>query len=197
MTILTDKELKAINELDRMQPLSPFVPQLSGNPSRGLSSHGYDICLDGEWYISKRYHNYNLKPLVIDPVSNHRGSQVELAFEFVQQDSIVIQPHEFVLAASQELFDMPNDVCAEVKDKSSLARLGLQVFNTIIEAGWRGRLTIEIYNNSANQIRLSKGMGIAQIVFHKLNCIPFTTYADRQGKYQNQGLTGPAVTLTR
>ena len=89
---------------------------------------------------------------------------------------------EFAIASTIERFTMPLDVMAVVHDKSTLARRGLSVFNTVIEPGWEGWLTLELVNNSARPIQIEAGTPIAQIIFQRLDR-PVEGYA---GKYQNQ-----------
>lgn len=89
----------------------------------------------------------------------------------------------FVLASTIEHFEMPLDVVGRVCDKSSLARKGLAVQNTIIEPGWRGFLTLELSNNWKNNIYLPAGSPIAQVVFELLD---FPTEQGYSGKYQDQ-----------
>lgn len=90
----------------------------------------------------------------------------------------------FCLASSLEYFNMPDDVLAYVKDKSTWARQGLAVQNTVIEPGWKGYLTLELTNHTRDKlIVLRKGMPIAQIIFHRLD---FATEQPYDGKYQNQ-----------
>jgi dCTP deaminase len=95
----------------------------------------------------------------------------------------VIEPGGFVLASSAERFDIPDDILAEVKDKSTWARLGIAVQNTVIEPGWCGHLTLEISNHSGVEVRIDDGSPIAQIIFHQL---AEATEAPYRGKYQNQ-----------
>lgn len=64
-------------------------------------------------------------------------------------EDILLLPGQFVLASTMEHFDMPVDVIGKVHDKSTWARLGLDVKNTVIEPGWRGYLTLELTNNHA------------------------------------------------
>jgi dCTP deaminase len=90
----------------------------------------------------------------------------------------------FVLGSSMEQFTMPLDVMGEVKDKSSMARMGISVFNTVIEPGWKGYLTLEIKNQGAHPIELMEGQPIAQIIFYRLDHPTIMPY---KGKYQNQG----------
>lgn len=94
-----------------------------------------------------------------------------------------LTPNEFMLVVAHEHFTMPNDVIGVVHDKSTWARKGLTVQNTVIEPNWRGYLTLEISNHSGNSIYLEDGMPIAQVVFHRLD---EPTEQPYEGKYQNQ-----------
>lgn len=96
---------------------------------------------------------------------------------------IMINPGEFILASALERFEMPDDILGVVHDKSSLARRGVSVFNTVIEPGWRGFLTLEIVNHGKDAVVLKEGQGIAQVIFHVLDVPSLIPY---QGKYQNQ-----------
>jgi dCTP deaminase len=101
--------------------------------------------------------------------------------------SITLRPGAFALASTIERFEIPNDVAAFVLDKSSWARKGLSLFNTVLEPGWRGYLTLELSNQSGREITISDGSPIAQIMFQQLleaTELPYT------GKYQGQG-AGP------
>lgn len=90
----------------------------------------------------------------------------------------------FSLASTLEKFSMPNDVLGVVHDKSTLARNGLAVQNTVIEPGWRGFLTLELtFQRDFGFIHLHAGEPIAQIIFHRLEAPTDTPYA---GKYQDQ-----------
>lgn len=98
-------------------------------------------------------------------------------------ETLTLRPGQFSLASSVERFTMPDDVLALVKDKSSWARLGLSVFNTVIEPGWRGHLTYELKNQGAETLRIVSGDPIAQIIFERLDAPTEKPYS---GKYQDQ-----------
>lgn len=101
-------------------------------------------------------------------------------------EDVVISGGEFALASSIEEFDMPDYLMGIVHDKSTWARLGLCVQNTVIEPGWKGFLTIELTNHRQGAftgIQIVKGTPICQIVFHHLDK---PTDAPYIGKYQNQ-----------
>jgi dCTP deaminase len=97
-------------------------------------------------------------------------------------ESVMVE--RFVLASTMERFNIPNDVLAQVCDKSTWARRGVAVQNTIIEPGWRGYLTIELTNNSGMPIEIQAGDPIAQIIFFRLEAPTTLSYS---GKYQDQG----------
>lgn len=96
-----------------------------------------------------------------------------------------LAPGEFLLAAAEERFHMPDDLLGRVCDKSSWARRGLSVFNTVIEPGWRGYLTLELVNHGSSSLRLVRGQGIAQVLFEQLD-EPTTMPYPEDGKYQDQ-----------
>lgn len=87
----------------------------------------------------------------------------------------------FMLASSVERFAMPPHLVGIVHDKSTWARRGLSVLNTVIEPGWRGYLTIELVYHGWRPIHIPAGAGIAQVLFHELS---EPMYYD--GKYQDQ-----------
>ena len=96
------------------------------------------------------------------------------------------EPHQvaFALASTIERFSMPNDVMGRVTDKSTWARCGLAVQNTVIEPGWRGHLTLELTNHSDKPIAICAGMPIAQIIFELLD-FP-AEGVGYNGRYQDQ-----------
>jgi dCTP deaminase len=103
----------------------------------------------------------------------------------------VLYPGKFELGSSLERFEMPDDLLGIVHDKSTWARKGLAVQNTVIEPGWCGYLTIELTNHGQEMISIGAGMPIAQIIFHQLSSPSEQPYT---GKYQNQK-AGPQQAL--
>lgn len=87
----------------------------------------------------------------------------------------------FVLASAVEEFDMPAYLAGIVHDKSTWARKGLSVFNTVIEPGWKGFLTLELVYHGSDALHIPAGAGIAQVIFHEV-----WEPAEYTGKYQNQ-----------
>jgi dCTP deaminase len=87
----------------------------------------------------------------------------------------------FCIASAIEEFQMPDYLVGIVHDKSTWARRGLSVFNTVIEPGWSGFLTLELVYHGSEPLFIPAGAGIAQVIFHRL-----VEHVSYEGKYQNQ-----------
>lgn len=107
----------------------------------------------------------------------------EAGYDIRIKQSVLLHPFKrFALASTVEYFDMPKNLVAIVHDKSSWARRGLSVFNTVVEPGWRGWLTLELVYHGWKPLRVPAGVGIAQAIFHEV-----AEPADYgKGKYQDQ-----------
>jgi dCTP deaminase len=136
--------------------------------SYGLSEAGYDI------RIKQDIHFYK----------SEDGDPPEVAV-----DGVFVEG-KFTLASAIEEFRMPSDLVGVVHDKSTWARQGLSVLNTIIEPSWRGFLTLELVYHGREGLHIPAGAGIAQVVFHQTSC---NAYYD--GKYQNQADNPVAAVL--
>lgn len=99
------------------------------------------------------------------------------------EQTLSLAPGAFKLASTIERFQMPAFMLGIVHDKSTWARMGLSVFNTVIEPGWEGFLTLELANHSDMHISIFSGTPIAQVIFHKTDEPVERPY---DGKYQNQ-----------
>ena len=87
----------------------------------------------------------------------------------------------FTLASAIEEFDMPADLVGVVHDKSTWARQGLSVFNTVVEPGFKGGLTLELVFHGNKELIVPAGSGIAQVIFSTL-----AHDAWYEGKYNGQ-----------
>jgi dCTP deaminase len=99
------------------------------------------------------------------------------------KQNLILMPKEFKLASSVEHFNVPNDWYLITRNKSSIARQGVDVsFNTVIDNGFKGWLTLEIVNHSNVIVYLNAGQPILKLEARKceFECLPYG------GKYQNQ-----------
>jgi len=101
--------------------------------------------------------------------------------------SITLPPHSFVLATTREKIELPDDLTAFVEGRSSIGRMGLFIQNAgWVDPGFRGRITLELYNANSLPIQLESGRRICQLVFCKMDRPAAVPY---RGKYQDQQTT--------
>lgn len=180
--ILSDTEIEFFAR--RYEMIVPFQESLAnkGVISHGPSSYGYDIRL-GDTFVS-----YGRGDKLVDPLNVRPEDTVTTT-----ASEYVIGPKEFVLAYGMEYIRLPRDVTGLVMDKSTYARCGITLQNTVLEAGWEGEITLEITNHLDRPVMLRAGQGVAQLLFFRGEPCA-VSYADRHGKYQRQrGVTLPRV----
>lgn len=104
----------------------------------------------------------------------------------------LLKPGHFILAQSEEMFNLPDNVSAEYKLKSSMARIAIDHANAgWCDAGWHGSvLTLELVNNSRHHaIVLTQGDGIGQMVFFQHEPVPAHASYATKGRYNGDKST--------
>ena len=103
----------------------------------------------------------------------------------------MLRPGEFILAHSIERFNLPNNISAEYKLKSSMARIGLEHMNAgWCDAGWHGSvLTLEFRNMTTfHEIELLPGDRIGQVVFFSHDEVPDRLSYATRGAYNEDSV---------
>ena len=120
----------------------------------------------------------------------------EIKYKTITTDSYILLPNQFVLATTMEYFDLPNDLTAFVEGRSSLGRMGLFIQNAgWVDPGFKGEITLELYNANRCAIELKAGRRVGQLVFAKMDDTALNPY---NGKYQGQkGATGSRVFMDK
>ena len=136
--------------------------------SYGLGEAGYDIRIKQQVNFS----SVRGKPIVLVTEVNHQHETVGATTQ---------NGGRFTLASAIEEFQMPEHLMGIVHDKSTWARKGLSVFNTVIEPGFHGGLTLELVYHGEETLVIPAGSGIAQVVFHRTSMDAYYN-----GKYQHQ-----------
>jgi dCTP deaminase len=108
----------------------------------------------------------------------------EILYREYEGDEIIIPPHSFLLATTEEYIELPNDLTAFVEGRSSIGRIGLFIQNAgWVDPGFKGQITLELYNANSLPIRLRSGRRICQLVFCRMDQAAQHPY---KGKYQGQ-----------
>ena len=192
MSVKSDRWIRRMAE--EHQLIQPFeaalVRESSGRRiiSAGASSYGYDMRLaDDGFRVFSPIHSRE-----IDPKRFDEDSLVEAPLRDAEDGSryYLMPPHSYALGVTVETFRMPRRVTGVALGKSTYARAGLLVNTTPLEAGWTGRLVVELANLADLPLRVYVNEGIGQVLFFESDEDCATSYDDRGGKYQGQtGLT--------
>lgn len=118
----------------------------------------------------------------------------EIKYKTIKTDKYVLLPGQFVLATTMEYISLPDDLTAFVEGRSSLGRMGLFIQNAgWVDPGFKGEITLELFNANRCAIELTSGRRVGQLVFAKMDEPALNPY---NGKYQGQtGATGSRVYL--
>ena len=184
MSVISDKEIKKLALEENM--IFPFENKQvrEDKISYGLSSFGYDARVSEEFKIFT-----NVNSEIVDP-KDFKSTN----FITKKGPVCIIPPNSFALATTIERFKIPKDILVICLGKSTYARCGIIVNVTPLEPGWEGYVTLEFSNTTPLPAKIYANEGVAQFIFLKGIEKPEVTYADRKGKYIDQG---PEPTLPK
>ena len=150
-------------------PIKNMLPtkQVAFGMSYGCSEAGYDIRIKQE-----------IRFYPVNPDAEFKKFRV---MTFTNDSFTNDDEGRFTLASAIEEFQMPTHLLGRVCDKSSWARKGLSVFNTVIEPGFIGGLTLELIYHGNTELIIPAGAPIAQVLFEEIK-----NPAQYKGKYQFQ-----------
>lgn len=102
----------------------------------------------------------------------------------ITEEGRYIEPNQLVLVETFEFVTIPVGFAAELKLKSSTARMGFNHSLAFwVDPGWNGILTMEITNlRRGHDLKIHRGMRFAQMIIHRLDTDVEVPY---QGRYQN------------
>lgn len=161
--ILPDREIRRLCLQEKM--VEPYNPELQ-NPC------SLDVLLGERLMIE---------------VPGQSDLQIIGIGEATQERPYLMEPGEFLLAQTQEVFNLPKHVAAQFVLKSSRARSGLEhLLAGFCDPGWNGSvLTLELHNSRRyHSLPIWPGMKIGQMVFHSLAGLPERSY-EQTGRYNN------------
>jgi dCTP deaminase len=143
--------------------------------------------------VGTKFNKIKRKPgIIIDPsVADSEGLFEPVS---VSQGRVILQRHEFLLATTYEYMTIPNDLAALVEGRSTFARYGLSAHVTapLINPGFVGNLTLEMFNHGENDIYLECGKTqVCQLIFFKVTESIEPKIVESLSKYLGQKSTTP------
>ncbi|MCE7698287.1 MAG: dCTP deaminase [Methanobacterium paludis] len=147
--------------------------------------------LANEEIISGKFKLHSIQPNSLDlymkpQITDEYGTVVSRG-NF--KGTITIPSKKFVLATSKEFIELPDDLAGMLHTRSSIGRMGILTHTTagLIDAGFKGEITFELFNCSDEIKQINLNEPIAQLTFHQLKTPAKLPY---NGSYQGQkGIT--------
>lgn len=160
MSLLTKTQL--IDRINSGRNDQIFIDPLLSDDQVGAVT--VDLRLGCDFLVSVLSH----KPSVsLDPPGGISGP--DTFFQSARRDLgdiFLVHPSQTVLAMSLEYLGLPSDVYADVFGRSSYNRLGLSI-SSMFQPGYRGCVSLELFNHSNIPVELIVGSRIVQALFFR------------------------------
>lgn len=169
--VLSDIDLKEIGP----QLISPFKPCR-------IQPSSYDLSLSDKFAAPRPGYVVDIRK---DSPSDY--------MHFYDAKETIVYPGRSLLAVTQEVIECPSMLSARVEGKSSIGRLFLAIHVTagVIDAGFKGQITLEIVNHGPWEIVLYEGMRIAQLSYFTMTSPCETPYGSDKLNSHYLGQMGP------
>jgi dCTP deaminase len=104
--------------------------------------------------------------LVIRPYSD--ACQQPASYDLRVEEAVTLTQGRCTLIHSQEWVEIPADLAATLRCRSSFARRGVLVGGGFVDPGFRGQLTLSLSNLGGEEIRLAPGDRVVQMILHQV-----------------------------
>ena len=129
---------------------------------------------DSEITAAIKTKHFRILPSVTKP--NPAGIDLRI------QDGIQLKPGRQKLAATLERVELSEQILGILHIRSSLAREGIIASLALVDPGFKGQLTVSLYNSGDRPVRIRKGERFIQLTLLRLGT-PATEKYD--GRYQD------------
>lgn len=170
--VLSDRDIKrALQNKDIVIAPSPDL-------ATQLGSCSIDLRLGNIFRVFE-----HSKHAYIDPSKKDYSNEITREIIVKDNEPFIVQPGDFVLAATLEKITISPKLLGRLEGRSSLARLGIVVHSTasVFEPGWDGNAVLELGNLGRMAVALTPGMRICAMTFEQLSSTAEVPYNKKKG----------------
>ncbi|OYT39435.1 MAG: dCTP deaminase [Desulfurococcales archaeon ex4484_58] len=172
--ILSDWDIRVYIE-KKLLVIDPLFPDT-------IRENGVDLRFGNQFCRFKKY-----RDVVVDTKKDPVTDVLE-CIEVDDEEGFTIQPLEHILATTLEWVELPDDLIGFVNLRSTFARYSLYIPPTVVDAGFKGQLTIEVIGGSV-PVKVYPKQRFLHLIFARTSSPVYKSYS---GKYQSQkGVTPP------
>lgn len=162
-----------------------------------LKDYNAEYIRSASYDLTSSDHILRFKPNP-NPISFTDAETLDNMYEKVNiKKGYDLSPNECILIPLEDYFDIPNNICAHIRGRTSFNRLGLFITSQHLNPGYKGKLNLTIVNNSPNTYKLLPNMQIAQVVYELLDTSvseDLLYYNEKAPLYYNEnGLQGSKI----
>lgn len=97
---------------------------------------------------------------------------------------ILLEPGAVILGVTREYVQMPDNVCGQIFTKSTLGRMFINhMMAGVVDAGFHGRLTLELKNEGQHSVKIPVGSRVCQMVLTSLDKTAEFPYHAKVNRY--------------
>lgn len=177
MTMLSNVEIREAIESGEIR-IEPFRPE-------NVQPASYDVTLLGDFQPHyTRGIEFHEGRNAVDPLHPYDSTSEVRLRAMLPGHYLLRGCRGMTLACVNEELAIPASMAVSLTGKSSIARYSVVVHLTAghCDPGYQGRPTLEMVNNGPDDVLLTVGMDIAQLVFYRLGKPADPPY---QGRYQH------------
>jgi len=105
--------------------------------------------------------------LVVTPFAE--TSLQPASYDLRAERDVSLPPGQCTLVSSLERVEIPSDLAATLRCRSTYARRGLLIGGGFVDPGFRGQLTLCLVNMGAEPIALAQGDRVVQMILHEVS----------------------------
>ncbi len=156
MVIGTTELLRLVKEKNLIEGLSPRELE---NPE----GTGFDLRA-GSVFFMKHGESF------LGESERYTADVEEIArYEPGRKNVLELRPGQFTLVRTIEKINLPDDIVAIFRPRSTLFRSGASLHTATASPGYSGQLTFGMHNHSQNILKLELGARIAHVLFFRVD----------------------------
>jgi dCTP deaminase len=122
----------------------------------------------------------------LNPADKDYSNEITRTVKVTGKEPFIMQPGDFVIAATLETVSIASDLIGRLEGRSSLGRLGIIVHSTasVFDPGWNAPPVLELGNLGRMAVALYPGMRVCAMTFEELSSPADIPYSKkRHAKY--------------
>ena len=116
----------------------------------------------------------DIKKLSDNGILPTRTNDSDAGWDLYASESLTIPPSSRTLVGTSISIAIPSGSAGLIWPRSGLAvKRGIDVFAGVIDAGYRGEIKVCLFNSSNEDVEITEGDRIAQLLIQKINHVIF------------------------